>query len=568
MENKMKLKKGAKLVILGIICLIIILVVILLLSKNKDTDNSNKQLTGEKLINGLYKYDTGKKDSLQVNIIDNNIYYLSNNERTYKLNEINVFTNKTKEIGTINDSICFLSDYFISCMKDEKIIVYDNNLKEIYNGDEKFMVVPYQDSLLVLKDRDLYFNNKKIRTIKDDFKDFESQGYYSTKDNTFMAFSSNNDIYVYNVKDDSYTKLDEEDFKFYENGVYYGHQDKIVVKDLVNNSSKEYNNLTNDEVLNISTVRDNLYFYMYNDHLKIYNLETNKYNILDYKFEQFIDKMVLSGNYLYLICREFNPKVYVVKLDEIDSNYYSDEEYKEVQKNRITKKVQELENKYNNVDIVYDINDIKEEWSKEFIEEDNYEVIEESLDSIDNVLNRFGNEFLSCFKHDKFNGLKLIITKKIVASKNANVQNIAGLTFTNDTYYIIAFSKSDLPTEKTLYHEMMHAIDYNAVNLKYDITGNWYDYNPKGFEYGVSHYNNGDSKYTTYGEDDVYFIDSYGQINQSEDRARIFENICYVDDENIIKKYPNLLKKAEYIRDELIKYYPFIKNTTIFDSIR
>ena len=65
----------------------------------------------------------------------------------------------------------------------------------------------------------------------------------------------------------------------------------------------------------------------------------------------------------------------------------------------------------------------------------------------------------------------------------------------------------------------------------------------------------------------AYFIDTYNKVNQYEDRARIFENICYVDGDNIIKKHPNLLKKAEYIKDELLKYYPSLNNARIFDSI-
>ena len=123
----MKLKKQVKFVLIGIICLITILVIILLLGKsnsenagNDSKNNSNKELKGEKLISGLYKYVTKEKESLQINVIGSNIYYLTNDEKTYKLNELNIYTNETKEIGTIKDSICFLSDY-LTCEKDGKI---------------------------------------------------------------------------------------------------------------------------------------------------------------------------------------------------------------------------------------------------------------------------------------------------------------------------------------------------------------------------------------------------------------------------------------------------------------
>ena len=58
------------------------------------------------------------------------------------------------------------------------------------------------------------------------------------------------------------------------------------------------------------------------------------------------------------------------------------------------------------------------------------------------------------------------------------------------------------------------------------------------------------------------------KINESEDCARVFENVCYADDVNVIKKHPNLLKKAEYLRDELIKYYPSLNSSTVFDSLK
>ena len=120
---------------------------------------------------------------------------------------------------------------------------------------------------------------------------------------------------------------------------------------------------------------------------------------------------------------------------------------------------------------------------------------------------------------------------------------------------------------------MMHAIDENAFNNRYDIAGRWYDYNPKKFEYGVKNYIDGNMDYTLYSYNEeeaknAYFVDAYSKTNQSEDRARIFENVCYVGDENIIKEHENLLKKAKYIREELLKYYPSLNNSIVFDSIK
>ena len=168
MKSKRKLKKEVKLILIGILCLIIILIIVLSLGKKNSTNNSNKELKGEKLISGLYKYETKEKESLQINVINDSIYYLTNNEKTYKLNKIDIYTNKTHEVGTINDSICFLSDY-LTCAKNEKTTIYDVNLKEIYSSSlDNYNVIPYNDTYLIAKNKELYQNDKQFRVIKDE----------------------------------------------------------------------------------------------------------------------------------------------------------------------------------------------------------------------------------------------------------------------------------------------------------------------------------------------------------------------------------------------------------------
>ena len=572
MKSKRKLKKEVKLAIIGILCLITILVIVFSLGKKNSTNDSIKELKGEKLINGLYKYETKEKESLQINVIGDSIYYLTNDERTYKLNIIDIYTNKTHEVGTIKNSICFLSDY-LTCIKNEKTTIYDVNLKEIYSSSlDNYNVIPYKDSYLIARNKELYQNDKQFRVIKDDYAKFDIMKYYANKDNTFIEFNSGNNKYIYNVKDDSYTKLDQEDIYFYENGIYYGNKEKITINDLVNNKSKEYTISNNSNIDDISAVKDNLYFYINNGNLIIYNLETNKFKVLDYDFKSSIDKVILRNNYLYLMNRGESPTIYIVKLDELDSTYYSMDEYKEIELNKINEKIKKLNNKYSNVEIIIDSKDIDnyDNWDSKFVNEDRYEYIDEAIDEIANVFDKLGSEFISLFKHDDYKGIRVIIAKKLINSENRAVQEIDGLSFPDKANYNIIITKSDQPFEKIFCHEMMHTIDEHAVNYKYDISGKWYDYNPKDFSYGINQYKELNMQYTTSESDanNAYFVDPYSKINQSEDRARVFENVCYADDVNIIKKHPNLLKKAEYIRDELLKYYPSLNNSKVFDSLK
>ena len=569
---KKKVKKEIKLIILGIVCLIVILMLLNRNNGNNKKIDANKKLAGHKIISGLYEYNFEEKNSIQnVSIKNNNIYYLTDNESTYKLYEIDIYTNKTKEVGTLESDVCLLNDYYLTSFKGNMTTIYDTDLKEIYKSDKKFNIVPYQGSFLIVEDKEIYLKDRKIRTIKDDIERFDIIKYYVSDDNTFIEFVSINDTYIYNVKDDSYEKLDYNNIYSYDKGFYYGNKDKIIFKNLDNRETKEYNNFKKDDDFSISTIKDNLFFYIDNKYLKIFNLETNKLKCLDYKFVNSMDQIIINDNYLYLIYQGKNPEIYVVKIDEIDSKEYTIDEYKEMKINKISEKIKKIEDRYNSVEIIYDTKDIEgyDNWDEELVNEDRYELIDDALDAIDNVFDKFGNEFISLFKHDDYKGLRIIVAKQIITGKDASVKNIDGLFFPNYTNYNIIISKGVDPFEKLFYHEMMHAIDHNASNHKYDISGKWYDYNPKDFEYNIAHFNNGNTQYTTYvyGEEDAYFVDAYSKINQSEDRARIFENICYVDDENIIKKYPSLLRKAKYIRDELIKYYPSLKNSKIFDSI-
>ncbi len=575
--RKRKLKKWVKILLICIICLVISIIISKFICQNKDTNN-NKTLMGNKIVNGLYEYNLGNNKNIQniiINNNDNDIYYLTNHDNNYKLYEMNAYSKKEKEINSINSEVCILNNYYLSCSSGEDRTIYNTNFKELYKGDDFFDIIPYQDLFLIIKDKNIYLNNKKIRTIKDDIERFDIIDYYVTKDNTYIEFISLDDLYIYNVKDDSYNKLELNNMHSYFNGFYYANDDKIVVMNLDSNTTKEYNNFIKDNDLEYSTIKDDKIIYMDNNYLKIYDLNINKLKYLDYRFDSSVDRLVVNNEYLYLIFQGDNPKVYVVNINEIDSPYYTLDEYKEIQLDKISKRVNELENKYNNyVDIVYDSKDIDDykKWSEKIVNENRYEMIFEALDEIDNVLNKLGKDFLTIFKEKDYKGLRIVISKDIEASSGSKVKDLAGFFFLNDTYYNVIVSKNGMPYEKTFCHEMMHAIDENALINKYDIAGNWYDYNPKKFEYNVNHYLNDDVDYTLYSyvEDEIknaYFIDAYSKTNQLEDRARVFENICYKDKDIMIKDHPNLLKKAKYLKSGLIKYYGVLDGSSIFDSI-
>ena len=563
MRNKRKLKNKVKFFLIGI-CLIAIVLFIILLNGN------NKELRGNKLTNGLFLYQFNEDGIVDINVRDNKIYYLVEKNNEYRFFVMDIYNNKSKEIGTIKSDVCLLKDNYLSCIKGDETTIYDLKLDEIYKSKKSFNIIPYKDSFLIVEDKDIYLDNKKIRTIKNDIERFDIIDYFVAKDNTFIHFISFDDAFIYNVKDDTYEKFNYDDMYLYENGIYYSSNSKIFVKDLNNNSTKEYNNFKKDKDLSFTAVKDNILYYIDNGYLKIRNLDTNKFKYIDYKYTDSIDKMILHDNYLYIVIQGDKPKIYVVKNDEINALEYTDNEYHEILNNKISKHVSELENKYP-IDIIYEKKEIDSfsNWKEKLTFEDRYEIVEDTIEGIENIFNKFGKDFISLFKHDNINGLRILIVKKVEPSSSSNVQDISGLTFGTVSNYTVIVSKGDMPYEKIFCHEMMHAIDYLSLDYKYDVAGEWLSYNPTSFAYNIKHYkdNNLENTIYSYNNDDAYFVDSYSKINQDEDRARIFENICYSGSDINFKEYPNLLKKAKYLKDTLVKYYPSLNNSKVFDGM-
>ena len=187
----------------------------------------------------------------------------------------------------------------------------------------------------------------------------------------------------------------------------------------------------------------------------------------------------------------------------------------------------------------------------------------DSIDELEEVLERFGKDFFKEFIHNEYKGIRIYIVTKIESD-----DSVSGLQFKYYDTYTMVVDTFDF--KRTLYHELMHTME-DALDVKGKNAFNkWSSYNPKKYKY-VGKYNPYELtlKYSDgyFGEEDVYFIDNYAQTNELEDKARIFENIA-MNTPEIIKKNPKLLEKSKYLVSELIKYYPMLENSTLFDSLK
>ena len=358
-----------------------------------------------------------------------------------------------------------------------------------------------------------------------------------------------------------------EDFKYtsikkYTDGVYYLNDNKLYINNINTKEIKEYKNPGLSEFLTLSELgKDRLLYYFINDYFRIYDLDNNKVKLFDYRINDDVDKVYLKDNLLFLIS---NSKVYVIKLDEIETKEMSYEELESEFESKLISKIEKLQTDYNvDFKISKDANLKFKIWKESTKGETDYNSIMDSLDYTEEVFKMFGSEFFKEFIHDDYTGMRIYLVSEIKSEDFSK----GGEAFRYyDKYAIIANS---VDYKRTLCHEIMHSMEDAVSAKKKTMFKKWKDYNPKGYKYKVD-YDQYASSYQysiTYGKGDIYFIDNYAQTNELEDRARIFENICMNTPEDI-KKYPFILKKAEYEEEEIKKFYPMLEDSIIFDSLK
>ena len=563
--KKKKLNIKALIIIIALLIISIVIGLFIILSTNKNTTEINKELAGKKITDGLYLYNYNIDDDYdyQTTINNNYIYNLLDKENEFELIKTDIYTNKKEKVGDIkkvDDCYCILDTDTISCTTETNKTLYSLDLKILYSG-EILITIPYKNNIVTIKGKDIYLNNKIYRTAPIEFEDYDAFYDYVFKDNLYIIFGTyhSDDVCLYNVEANKCIDYGNTLYKDYDDGLLFFDKDTIKVSNTKNDELVEYKNPTNDDTLLHSLYRNELLYTFSKDYLQIYNLKNETVKLFDYRINETIENEYLINNYLYLYNTEH---IYLFNLDEIKTDEYTFDELDNTFEARLQDKINNIIDTYT-VDIkIRDEANIKFDiWNQNIIGATDYDSINDSLDETDEVLKRFGKEVFEYFKHDDFTGLRIYITDRIESEDSLNGEELKYY----DKYAVIV-NTSDY--KRTLYHELMHALE-DVVNYRgNEIFTEWNSYNPKGFKYKTK-YNMFDDYYEytpEYGSGDVYFVDNYGETNELEDRARIFENIA-MNTADIIVNNPYLLKKAEYQRDELYRYYPTLKTSDIFNSI-
>ncbi len=586
MEKKMKKKKliikKNILIIVGVIILIISLVLGYLYSRT---------IKGEKLDEGVYRYKIkGDKETYIPMIIENdNIYYLMQEDVKYTLYKYNIHSKKPKKVGTIGKKYdyCSFEKGYINCANTDhnnENYFLDNQVEDVYydyklnlvfkkpiNKKEQVDVLIYQGKFATLKNKTIYDeNNKVIKELKFDFPDSSFFGEYTIDGNIYLVFYSRDDrdYLYYDVTNDTYEKKLDLFYSKYDRGFYALTNGNITTYDLASKKITEYTDLNLGNYARTSTIENNVFYFLENNQLYALDLSKKTIERYEYKFEKEISGIDFNGDYIYLSSYAVDCTIYLLDTKKATkTSYGSIKEYTKYMDDLIDKKVLELEDKFH-VDIVYkDQVNIKNETFKTTVMNNNY-ILVSALNIMEEVLNKYNVEFFDKFREKGNKGIVIYLADQIIPMEGADTTSFpSGYTLNRNNEYGVVVDSNGWGLKSTLCHELMHNTEYKMDSNIYE---KWFKMNPKKFEYQYTYKIDASDKYTISEEDknNVYFFDSYAKSYPTEDIARVFENICSQEENSPILEYPHLLEKANLLKETMEKYFPSLKEATVFDSLK
>ena len=536
-------------------------------------------LTSTKLSDYLYSYKLNdNKSSLHgVYIEKENIFYLLKYGNNYELYQKNIYYQSVKKVNSISsNNLCNLKNQFIACTTNNKIEIYNlkfENLLEIpIENNEAINIIPYKDTFLKLKENKLYLiqNNKEILFKNINIENANFKDLYFSENNTFILLynENTNTYFIYNINSATYITINSKNANTYQEGFYFYDQTKFKVYNILKDEWREYDNKLANDIFGVTLYNDKVFY--------LYDAQDSKLIILDYNqntlaseelnidISQF--QIYLVRNFLYIISNE---KLYLLDLDKLNSFKINFQDSQTEETTNITDIIAKLETDYN-INIHIKENDIINFPDFNALSETNNLTINNALLKFKPIFNKFDKNFYNSFFKSSYKGLNIYLTGSLSPiDYSTQISNPAAYSLTYENKYLIVIDINQSNIEELLCHELMHNIELNLNHQNKNLFPNWSKYNPPEFAYINSYTKNTPYNYTLKEElkENIYFIDKYSHSYAAEDRARIFENICSCNENSFLKEYPNLLSKALYLKEELIKYYPNLNNSLLFNSL-
>lgn len=575
--------------ILGILC-----ICMLSFSLAKD-----KTLKGEKVSDALYLYDLGAEAFYYPTFKNNFLYYVEEDYQEqdedyiidYDLKKLDIYTNQTKSIMKLDNTkkSCYLKNNYLYCdlYEENYFEIYDLTGKQVYKDtntldfEDILDFIPYKDTFIKVVDYKFYIQDIQTvdisNTIKENLYICE---YYQTSDNTYVLLQDTEgdteeslSYYVYDINNKTYKTFPYLYYESFENGFFFLSEKEITVYDIKNDKVYTYENKLGEYSFydkTLSSDNKTLYFYSEDYGLIFYNLLDN--TIMEIKDEVLSDNTIIylkeQSSYLLITTYDLTDyKYYILDLSKIKNNYITVEDYLKQKSSEVTNTISRLEETYN-IKIHIKEDTIKEypDFSAEVINSNN--TILKALKDIASVAAKYNKEFFTSFYEDGMTGINLYLTGTLTPSDlTIQISNPAAYTLYYESEYMIVIDITQDNIEELLCHELLHTLENKA---DFSMFEDWDSLNPSNFSYDYSYTDDQGSKYVMYIEEqnaNVYFIDTYSYTFPTEDRATIFGNICSCNTLSEINNYPNLYLKANYLKAEILEYYPMLENTSLFNSL-
>ena len=557
-------------ILLGVLCYKKFIV------KDENKPDIVKVLKGDKIeenVYGIKLNDTGK-GYVNSDIIDeNNIYYsLGEDVDNTEFYKYDLYTGEKKKfIEKFEYYDCKKYGELIGCADNEKTDFYDkdgtlkftiNGLGIVYNNGNYYSI---SDNKIVDKD------NKEYFILDKKYFGYDLTDYFVVNDNIYLIYfkfdDDKNPSIICDTKNNKCEDNKLNAYSKYENGLFSIDNNKITIYDAYSNKYSEYDIKLNRSKYFTEYLDKNNNFYVYNNNmerLEIINLNDSSvktFNISD------VNNISIVNNMLFLKLLDSNYDYYVIK-NGYNYKSYSIDEYVTLIESELNDKVSNVKEKYNVNLYIKDSAIIKfpDFLAKEY---DDSEYIYSSINKIESILDKFPKDFFDSLYEDGDKGLNIYLTGELrPMDVKSQYTTPAAYTSYYKNMYLIAMDITQSGLEANTCHELMHSIE-NKLNNMGEYFTDWYKLNPKKYDYSYSYKVVNRLEYTIgeTNDDNVYFVDYYSHTYPTEDKARVFENVCNYDVPSSIKNYKHLLDKANYLKEIITKYYPSMNETTLFNSI-
>lgn len=572
-----------------------ITLILLIVFLRVDIKKEPTGLSGQLLSNAIYGYDL-ETDGLSINgfkFLDEEVYYLlmdvideEDGVYNYTLKKLDIYENKIITINSLKewDSYCSLQENNIYCSSSNGFQVFNLNLEEIFSYTSSSATisnyVPYKDIYLKVDDLSLYLirNNKEelYRQINTDIN-LLYEDYFVTENNTYLLyFDEEGNYYIYDVNKNNLTSIHQDNYIKYSKGLFFYDELEYQVYDLINNKTILYENILQEDYYFTGTMNNEstiAYLYDIIDNVLYFeDLENETLQELDttiFSPDNPIANIYRTEEYLYIYVLQDENNFFVIDLENLELPKMNMEEYTDELVNSINTIINQIQEQYQ-VNINIKENAIIEfpDFSAEVLT--NNELILESLTKVETILSKYDQEFFKSFYDEYYEGLNIYLTGSLTPSDyETQAANPAAYSLMYNNQYMIVIDLNQPNIEELLCHELLHNLEFNLNNHNIYPFSEWNDYNPPNFYYNNSYTSNSNLNYTLSEENktNVYFIDYYSHTYATEDRARVFERICSCTEDSIVNDYPHLYQKGLYLEEEITKYYPELKNTSLFNSL-